>query len=193
MPFSRKHPKTCLLSTERLKDKESIKLYCLGDCFSKEAEFINAKMTVYNSGKLNGYQMQLLMQNNSAVLITNHQSLKLCQHFLLFTLVVFLCICQVGLLKKFTSAYLFQIAWEKSCDYLLIIYMNKFEMVEQKKRTRITQSGKNCAIIAPSRARSWFDNKRFDWLSVSFFVHWPIRMFALLPFFAFNYLFSTLC
>ena len=55
-----------------------------------------------------------------------------------------------------TSAYLFQIAREKSCDYLLIIYMKKFEMVKQKKRTRITQSGKNCAIIAPSRARAHF-------------------------------------
>ena len=59
-------------------------------------------------------------------------------------------------LKKFTSAYLFQIAREKSCDYLLIIYMKKFEMVKQKKRTRITQSGKNCAIIASSRARAHF-------------------------------------
>ena len=29
-------------------------------------------------------------------------------------------------LKKFTSAYLFQIAREKSFDYLLIIYMKKF-------------------------------------------------------------------
>ena len=27
--------------------------------------------------------------------------------------------------EKFTSAYLFQIAQEKSCDYLLIIYMKK--------------------------------------------------------------------
>ena len=46
----------------------------------------------------------------------------------------------------------------------------------------ITQSKKNCAIIAPSRVRAWFENKRFDWLSVNFFVHWPIRMLALLPF-----------
>ena len=46
----------------------------------------------------------------------------------------------------------------------------------------ITQSRKNCAIIVPSRARAWFENKRFDWLSVNFFVHWPIRMLALLPF-----------
>ena len=30
---------------------------------------------------------------------------------------------------------------------------------------------KNCAIIAPSRARACFENKRFDWLSVNFFVH----------------------
>ena len=28
-------------------------------------------------------------------------------------------------LKKFTSAYLFQIAREKSCDYLLMIFMKK--------------------------------------------------------------------
>ena len=49
-------------------------------------------------------------------------------------------------LKKFTRAYLFQIAREKSCDYLLIICMKTFEMVKQEKRTRITQSGKNCVI-----------------------------------------------
>ena len=60
--------------------------------------------------------------------------------------------CNLWSLKKFTSAYLFQIAREKSFDYLLIIYVKKFlhadwwknfEMVEQKERT---QSGKNCAI-----------------------------------------------
>ena len=51
--------------------------------------------------------------------------------------------------EKFTSAHLFQIAQEKSCDYLLIIYMKKFhiyEMVEQKEGTRIMLSGKDCAI-----------------------------------------------
>ena len=51
-----------------------------------------------------------------------------------------------GVFEKFTSAYLFQIAREKSCDYLLIIYMKKYQMVQQKKRTHITQSGGNCAI-----------------------------------------------
>ena len=34
----------------------------------------------------------------------------------------------------------------------------------------ITQSRKNCAIIAPSRARAWFENKRFDWPFVNFFI-----------------------
>ena len=53
---------------------------------------------------------------------------------------------QFGVFEKFTSAYLFQIAQEKSGDYLLMIYMKNFEMVKQKKRTRIMQSGKNCAI-----------------------------------------------
>ena len=31
-------------------------------------------------------------------------------------------------LKKFTSAYLFQIAREKSRDYVLMIYMKKYEV-----------------------------------------------------------------
>ena len=33
---------------------------------------------------------------------------------------------QFVVFEKFTSAYLFQIAQEKSCDYLLIIHMKKF-------------------------------------------------------------------
>jgi len=33
---------------------------------------------------------------------------------------------QFGVFEKISSAYLFQIAQEKSCDYLLIIYMKKF-------------------------------------------------------------------
>ena len=32
---------------------------------------------------------------------------------------------QFGVFEKFTSPYLFQIAQEKSCDYLLIIYVKK--------------------------------------------------------------------
>ena len=52
---------------------------------------------------------------------------------------------------------------------------------------------RNQEKIAPSRARAWFEEKRFGWLSVNFFVHWPIRMLASLPFFAFNYLFTALC
>ena len=37
---------------------------------------------------------------------------------------------QFGIFEKFTSAYLFQIAQEKSCEYLLIIYMKKFRAEE---------------------------------------------------------------
>ena len=32
-------------------------------------------------------------------------------------------------MKKFTIAYLFQIAREKSCDYVLIIYMKRYQIV----------------------------------------------------------------
>ena len=44
------------------------------------------------------------------------------------------------------SAYLFQIAQEKSCGHLLIIYMKNFKMVKQKKGMLIMQSGKNSAL-----------------------------------------------
>ena len=46
--------------------------------------------------------------------------------------------------------------------------------------------------IVPSRACAWFESKIFDWPSVSFFDHWPIRMLGLLPLFALNWLFSAL-
>ena len=36
---------------------------------------------------------------------------------------------EFGVFEKFTSAYLFQIAQEKSCDYLLMIYMKNLEMI----------------------------------------------------------------
>ena len=46
----------------------------------------------------------------------------------------------------------------------------------------------NCAIQG---ACAWFENKRLDWPSVSFFDHWPIRMLGLFLLFALNYLFCT--
>ena len=44
---------------------------------------------------------------------------------------------QFEVFEKFTSAYLFQIAQEKSCDYLLIIYIKKFEMVKLTEETHV--------------------------------------------------------
>ena len=49
---------------------------------------------------------------------------------------------QFGVFETFTCAYLFQIAHEKSCEYLLIYTLKKFEMVKQKKRTQSRISGK---------------------------------------------------
>ena len=61
---------------------------------------------------------------------------------------------QFGVFEKFTSAYLFQIARDKSCDYLLmIICMKKVLDGKQKKRTRITQSGKIAPYCAIQGAR----------------------------------------
>ena len=65
-------------------------IFCFADYFPKVAEAVNAKTIDWNSSELNGYQKQSLMQNNCAVFITEHQSLKRCQQFLLFLLVNFL-------------------------------------------------------------------------------------------------------
>ena len=50
--------------------------------------------------------------------------------------------------EKFTSAYLFQNYLPVLIipNYFLMKYMKNLEMVKQNKRTRITQSGKICAI-----------------------------------------------
>ena len=64
--------------------------------------------------------------------------------------------------EKFTSAHLFQIARERSFDYLLIVYMEKCEMVKQKKRTRITQSGKNCTINCTIQGARFILNEKIS-------------------------------
>ena len=38
-----------------------------------------------------------------------------------------------GLWKKLTSAYIFQIAREKSCDYVLIKYMKQYEIAHHNQ------------------------------------------------------------
>ena len=67
--------------------------------------------------------------------------------------------CNLWSLKKWISACLFQIAREKSCDYVLIIYMEKYEMLiisKHKQSARIkcknnlfkpcVQSKKHCFL-----------------------------------------------
>ena len=67
---------------------------------------------------------------------------------------------QFGVFEKFTSTYLFQIAREKSCDYLLITYMKKCKMVKKKKcMHNYPESGKNWAI----QGALDFEGKLFDW------------------------------
>ena len=102
-------------------------------------------------------------------------------------------------LKKFTSAYLFQIAREKSFDYLLIIYIKKFlhadwwknfEMVEQKERTRITQSGKNCAMNRAIQGVRLIWKQKI-WLAICefLFCDFPVNQFN----FKFLHSISTFC
>ena len=83
---------------------------------------------------------------------------------------------QFGVFEKFTSAYLFQIARE-----IIWLLINNIH----KKISRCLSSRNACVSRnqenAPSRACAWFESKRFDWPSVSFVDHWPIRMLGLFP------------
>ena len=82
---------------------------------------------------------------------------------------------QFGVFEKFTSAYLFQIAQEKSYDHLLIVYMTKISRWLSRRNTRVSRNqGKIASSITPSWPCAWFESKRFDWPSVSFFDHWLI-------------------
>ena len=74
-----------------------------------------------------------------------HWCYTFCTAVTLFALVLHLN-CTALSQSESSNFFMCIITQEKSCDYLLIIYMKNFEMVTQKKRTRITQSGKNYAI-----------------------------------------------
>ena len=73
--------------------------------------------------------------------------------------------CNLWSLKKFTCANLFQIALENPRDYVLIIYMKKYEIVyhnyaeaKRAKSAKIIYSGKPCRLLSVfgqnKRARS---------------------------------------
>ena len=75
-----KETPTSCVSTERLWNVELDKIMSIFAV--KVAEAVDATPVDWNSGELIEYQMRSLMQNNCAVFITRHQSLKGCQYFL---------------------------------------------------------------------------------------------------------------
>ena len=57
--------------------------------------------------------------------------------------------------KKFTSAYLFQIAREKSCDYSLIIYMKKFEFKHETLDEKLFDLGESKVKSLEPETAKW--------------------------------------
>ena len=79
-----KKTSTNYILNERLLNVEFDKIiFCFVDYFPKVAEAANRPKT-YRLKYRRINQMRSFMQNNCAVSITKHQSLKLCKHFLLF-------------------------------------------------------------------------------------------------------------
>ena len=81
-------------------------------------------------------------------------------------------IVQIGIsikqARRFTSPYLLQLYTKKLSRWL---------------STRNASVSRNQGKITPSRTCAWFESKRFDCPSVSFFDHWPIGILDLLPLF----------
>ena len=78
-------------------------------------------------------------------------------------------------LKKFRSAYLFQIAWEKSCDYVLIIYMKKYEIayiIMQKQSMHI-----KCKIIYSNLASNIVRSVKTTLYNQNNNTQWYFRIF----------------
>ena len=69
-----------------------------------------------------------------------------------------------------------------------LLINNIYEKISRwlsRRNARVSRNkGKIAPSIAPSRACAWFENKRFDWPSVSFSDHWPIRMLGLFALFS---------
>ena len=68
--------------------------------FRKRKSQTTVKMTMCHSFELIGYQIRAHWQNNCTVLITKDQSSKVCQHFSIFSLVIYKLICQVRAAKN---------------------------------------------------------------------------------------------
>ena len=95
---------------------------------------------------------------------------------------------QFGAFEIFTSAYLSKLHKKNH------VINNVYEKISRRLSRRNARVSHNQGKIAPSRACAWFESKRFDWPSVSFFDHWPIRTLGLLPVCTCqSFLISTFC
>jgi len=88
------------------------------------------------------------------------------------------------------SHFMFATGLNCTRKIMCILINNILEKISRclsRRNARLSRNqGKIAPSIAPSRAYAWFESKRFDWPSVSFFYHRPIRMLGLLPLFALN-------
>ena len=63
-----------------------------------------------------------------------------------------------------------------------LLINNIHEEISRWLSRRNPRVSHNEGKIRPSRVCAWFESKRFDWLSLSFFDHWPIRMLGFICF-----------
>ena len=141
-------PEICLYSNSREENKENY-----DDKTTKRLRIL-AKDTIALIKKndfLKHKQANISIGNHT---ITNKRLTKLHMQFRVF--------------EKLTSAYLFQIAQEKSCDYLLIIYVKKFRDGWAEETRAYLAIRENCAINCAIQGVSliwkiWLAIREFLW------------------------------
>ena len=93
------------------------------------------------------------------------------------------CLLLLWLVGVIALGLVFQQSFEKRSNNI----REKISRWLCRRKARVSRDqGKITPSIAPSSACDWFESKRFDWPSASFFDHWPIGMLGLLPLFALN-------
>ena len=75
--------------------------------------------------------------------------------------------CNLWSLKKLTSAYLFQIAWEKSCDYVLIIWWDSLSLLGRSKAhtssAKMIYSNPTSAVVHSVKTTTYDQNNGTQW------------------------------
>ena len=122
--------------------------------FRKRESQTTAKMALCHSIELMGFEIQVYWQTNCSVLITKDQSSKVCEHFSIFWLVIFLLICQVRAPKNMWCA----LHWRSP-------RVKYYKLKKSPAHFGFTTSKECSSQISQTSAEFWYPINSFIWLN----------------------------